>query len=95
MASCCGKKTYRSEEKKKNIKDRLNRINGQINGIKKMIDDNRYCKDILIQLSAAEKSLRSLSNLILNDHVHSCIADGIKEGDETIVEEISELFKMF
>ncbi len=95
MSDCCEKKTYRDEQKKKSIKDRLNRINGQINGIKKMVDEDRYCKDILIQLSAAEKSLRSLSNLILNDHLHHCIANGIKEGDESIIEEISELFKMF
>lgn len=92
---CCEKKTVRDEAKKKSLKNRLNRINGQINGIKNMIDDDRYCQDILIQLLATEKSIKSLANQILNDHVHTCIARGIKDGDESIVEELSNLFKMF
>ena len=92
---CCEKKTVRDEAIKKSLKNRLSRINGQINGIKNMIDDDRYCQDILIQLLATEKSIKSLANQILNDHVHTCIARGIKDGDESIVEELSNLFKMF
>ena len=95
MSNCCEKKTVRDEAKKKSLKNRLSRINGQINGIKNMIDDDRYCQDILIQLLATEKSIKSLANQILNDHVHTCIARGIKDGDESIVEELSNLFKMF
>lgn len=92
---CCEKKTVRNDEKKKQLINRLNRIEGQINGIKKMVEEDRYCQDILIQLAAVEKSIKSLANQILNEHIHSCIAKGIEEGDTKIVEEISDLFKMF
>lgn len=92
---CCEKKTVRDETKKKALCNRLNRIEGQINGIKKMVNEDRYCQDILIQLAAVEKSIKSLANQILNDHVHNCIARGIEEGNTEIVEEISDLFKMF
>ena len=63
--NCCHKQTHRTKEEKKIVNDRLNRIEGQIKGIKKMIDEDRYCNDVLIQLSAVENSIRSLSNLNL------------------------------
>lgn len=92
---CCEKKKTRSEEDKKNINNRLNRIIGQLNGIKKMIDEDRYCDDVLIQLSAADKSIRSLSAIILEEHMHSCVVEGIKHGNTDVVDEIVDLFKRF
>ena len=59
--NCCHKQTHRTKEEKKIVNDRLNRIEGQIKEIKKMIDEDRYCNDVLIQLSAVENSIRSLS----------------------------------
>ena len=66
--NCCHKQTHRTKEEKKIVNDRLNRIEGQIKGIKKMIDEDRYCNDVLIQLSAVENSIRSLSNHILENN---------------------------
>ncbi len=92
---CSCKKKIRSEEEKKVLINRINRISGQINGIKNMIEDDRYCQDVLIQLSAVEKSIKSLAGIILDHHIHSCLIDSIKNGDYSVVDEISDLFKRF
>lgn len=65
------KKTVRTADEKKKLINRLNRISGQIDGVKKMIEDNRYCDDILTQLSAIEKAVKSLSSVILERHMYS------------------------
>ena len=75
------------------LENRINRIIGQLGGIKKMIDDNRYCGDIIIQLSAAEKALENLGYIILKDHIDTCVSEKIKNGDEYIVDETIELIK--
>jgi len=67
--NCCGKKTKRSPDEKKLIQNRLNRISGQINGINKMIENDAYCNDVLIQLSAVEKAVKSLTSHILDNHL--------------------------
>lgn len=91
---CCRhKETPRSDESKKILENRINRIIGQLGGIKKMIDDDRYCADIIIQLSAAEKALENLGYIILKDHIDTCVSEKIRSGDETIVEETVELIK--
>ena len=95
MAECCCKKTMRSEDDKKKLTSRLNRITGQLNGVKKMVDEDKYCGDILIQLAAADKAIRSLASVILENHMHSCLVDGIKNGDTAMIDEIVELFKRF
>ncbi|MFQ8988439.1 MAG: metal-sensing transcriptional repressor [Intestinibacter sp.] len=62
---CCNKKTHRGEEEKRIINNRISRIEGQLKGIKKMIQEDAYCNDVLIQLSAIENSVKSLSNHVL------------------------------
>ncbi len=91
----CNKVTVRSEDNKKDLTTRMNRIIGQMNGVKKMIEDNRYCDDILIQLSAIDNSIKSLATKILDYHLHICLVNSIKNGDETVVDEITDLFKRF
>lgn len=97
MACECmnNKKTTRTEEEKKKLISRINRIKGQLDGINKMVEDDRYCADILIQLSAADKAIKSLASVILDNHMHSCVLDGIKEGDLTKIDEIVDLFRRF
>jgi len=97
MACECmnNKKTTRSEEDKKKLISRINRIKGQLDGINKMVADDRYCADILIQLSAADKAIKSLASVILDNHMHSCVLDGIKKGDLTKIDEIVDLFRRF
>ena len=94
MNDCC-KKKMRTEDDKKNIKTRINKIKGQLDGINKMIDDDRYCPDILIQLSAITSAIKSLSTIILDDHLHTCLIKSIQNGDESSIDEITDLFKRF
>lgn len=95
MNCCEEKKVIRSEEDKKNLINRINRILGQVDGVKKMIENDRYCPDILIQLASIEKSIKSLSSIILDNHMHSCVLKGIKDGDESKIDEIIDLFRRF
>ena len=89
----CNKSTHRSDEEKKKIIKRLNIIEGQIRGIKQMIEDDRYCDDVLTQMSAINKSIESLENSILESHIRNCIAKEIKTENLDIITEVMELFK--
>ncbi len=92
---CCEKKTHRTESEKKLLNNRLNRIEGQIKGVKKMISEDAYCNDILVQLSAIENSVKSLSNVVLEKHLYSCIARDLEKGEIDTIDEIVSLFKRF
>ena len=87
------KETPRGEAELKSLISRVNRIKGQVDGIGTMLEENRYCGDILIQISAAESALRSLSYLILEEHLNSCVAEKLKSGDGEIIGETMELIK--
>lgn len=87
--------TRRSQEDKKQLINRLNRIEGQIRGIKKMVEEDRYCNDILIQLAAVESSTKSLSNHILENHLYTCISNDIEKGNLEVIDELISLFKRF
>ena len=93
---CNNTKTkVRTAEEKKALKTRVNKIAGQVNGISKMIDDSRYCGDILTQLAAIDKSIKSLASVILENHMHSCVIDAVNSGDMEVLDEVTELFKRF
>ena len=96
---CCNNENnkikIRTEEEKKAIISRINKISGQMNGIKEMILNDRYCDDVLIQLSAIDKSIKSLANLILDKHMHSCLIENIKNDNYEVIDEIVDLFKRF
>ncbi len=94
-SECCNKKTYRGEDEKRIINNRISRIEGQLKGIKKMIQEDTYCNDILIQLSAIENSIKSLSNHILENHLYSCVTRDLKNGEFDTLDEIISLFKRF
>lgn len=93
--NCCIKKTYRGDEEKKIINNRLSRIEGQLRGIKRMVQEDVYCNDILIQLSAIENSVKSLSNHILENHLYSCVTKDLENGNTEIIDELIGLFKKF
>lgn len=88
----CQRTTHRTEEEKKKLSNRLNRIEGQIKGIKQMLEDDRYCQDILIQISAIDKSLKSLGNEILKSHLSTCVVADIKNDNLEVIDEIVSLF---
>jgi DNA-binding FrmR family transcriptional regulator len=96
MADCCRTKhTPRSEELKRNVTRRLNRAVGQINGVKTMVEEDRYCGDVLTQLAAAESALRSVSRLLLQDHLQTCVVERVQQGDTEVIEELTTLLKQF
>ena len=92
---CCAryKKTPRSEEQLKTLRSRMNRIAGQVAGIQRMLDDNRYCGDILTQIAAVESALQSVGSLVLQEHMRSCVAEGVREGRDEMLDEAVELMK--
>lgn len=91
----CTRLKHRDCEEKRRLTKRLSIIEGQVRGIKQMIADDRYCDDVLIQLSAVDKSIKSLANSILEEHMHSCVVESIKNGNEEAIDEIIDLFKRF
>ena len=94
LCACCHhKNTPRDEKEQKQLQNRINRIIGQLNGIKGMIDDNRYCGDILIQIGAVENALQSLGYIILQDHMQTCVVEEVRKGNEEILTEVIELIK--
>ncbi|MDE7372881.1 MAG: metal-sensing transcriptional repressor [Clostridia bacterium] len=93
---CCKTRTkLRSDDEKRALEIRLNKIIGQLNGIKNMVAEDRYCDDILIQLSAVDKSIKSLANLMLDAHIHTCLVENVQAGNLEVVDEIVDLFKRF
>lgn len=93
--SCCChlKSTPRTEKELKQLKNRLNRIAGQLNGIGRMLDENRYCGDILNQVAAVESALQSFGYLVLQEHMETCVVEEIQKGNTAVVEEAVELVK--
>jgi DNA-binding FrmR family transcriptional regulator len=85
---CCEKVTMRSEEEQKKLLNRLNRIEGQIRGIKGMLERNAYCTDILVQSAAVNAAVNSFNKELLASHIHSCVVRDIREGKDEVVDEL-------
>ncbi|MGN0675169.1 MAG: metal-sensing transcriptional repressor [Oscillospiraceae bacterium] len=94
--NCCSHKTkQRSEEEYKSLINRLNRIEGQVRGVRKMVESDTYCTDILIQVSAITAALNAFNRELLANHIRTCVADDIRNGkDETIDELVMTLQKL-
>jgi DNA-binding FrmR family transcriptional regulator len=90
---CRSRATARDPNELKDLNCRLNRIIGQLNGIQKMLNENRYCGDILTQVAAAENALQSLGYQLLQTHMKTCMCDDIKAGKEESVDEVLSLMK--
>ena len=89
--SSCEKKTIRDEKEIKALINRLNRIEGQVRGIKTMIENDAYCRDILIQSSAISHAIDAFNKDLLSRHIHTCVARDIKQGDEGAIDELADL----
>ena len=81
------KKSHHSEQTKKNLINRLNRIEGQIRGVKGLIEKDTYCDDVLTQIAAIQSALTSVSKILLEGHLKSCIVERILEGDKEVLDE--------
>ena len=93
--SCKHRTKERSEKERKDMLNRLSRIEGQVRGVRKMVENDVYCPDILIQVSAISAALNSFNKVLLAEHIRTCVAEDIKEGkDETIDELVLVLQKL-
>ena len=86
--NCCMRTRKRTEEEYRDLIHRLNRVEGQIRGIKGMLEKDAYCVDILNQVSAASSALNSFTRVLLENHIRSCVAEDIRDGREDKLEEL-------
>lgn len=93
MDNCCHKTKKRSEEEYRKLINRLSRIEGQIRGIKRMVEEDAYCTDVLIQVAAVNAALNSFNKELLSEHIRTCVADDIREGRDDTVEELVETLR--
>lgn len=87
-AYCSGKKKQREEKEYKALITRLNRIEGQVRGIRKMVEEDRYCIDILTQVSAVSSALNSFNKELLANHIRTCVTEDIRQGNDEVIEEL-------
>lgn len=92
-ACCCYRTKARSEKEYKDLIHRLNRIEGQIRGIKGMVEEERYCADILMQVAAVNAALNGFNKKLLENHIKSCVVQDIREGKEETIEELVEIMQ--
>lgn len=91
---CCRyKATPRSTQLQADIQKRINRAIGQLNGVKTMLDENRYCGDVLTQLSAVESAVRRISEMLLAEHMQTCVIEEIRKGNDEVIDEAIALMR--
>lgn len=88
VCGCCKKTTARSTEEQKKLIHRLNRIEGQICGIRKMVENNAYCTDILMQSAAVNAAVNAFNKELLASHIRGCISRDIREGKDEVIDEL-------
>lgn len=87
-AACEMRSKHRDEKEYKALITRLNRIEGQIRGVKKMVEEDRYCIDIINQVAAVSAAINSFNKVLLSEHIKSCVVEDIKEGNSQMVDEL-------
>lgn len=87
-ACCCEKSTVRGAEEQKKLIHRLNRIEGQIRGIRKMIERDAYCTDVLVQSAAVNAAINAFNRDLIASHIKGCVVRDIKEGKEEVIDEL-------
>jgi DNA-binding FrmR family transcriptional regulator len=85
---CCSRTKQRSEKESKDLIHRLNRIEGQIRGIRGMVEQNAYCIDIVNQVAAANAALNSFNKLLLSEHIRTCVTEDIRDGQDDKMDEL-------
>ena len=86
--NCSGKHKEREDAEKKDLMNRLKRIEGQVRGVENMLESGSYCTDILIQVSAISSALNSFNKVLLKNHVKTCVAENIRAGNDEIIDEL-------
>ena len=85
---CSSRKKNRDDKEYKDLITRLNRIEGQIRGLKRMIEENAYCPDILVQSAAANAAINSFNRVLMANHLRSCVISDLKNGNEETIDEL-------
>ena len=85
---CCHKKKQRSDEEYRSLVNRLNRIEGQVRGIKGMLENDAYCTDILVQSSAVTAALNAFNRELLSNHIRTCVAQDIRDGHDEVIDDL-------
>lgn len=93
VKECCCKKTERGEEERKKLINRLNRIEGQIRGIRSMVERDAYCPDILVQSAAANAAINSFNKDLISGHIRRCVVRDVREGNDEVISELVETLK--
>lgn len=90
---CCEpqKQKKRSEQEYKDLMNRLKRIEGQVRGVQKMIEKDAYCTDIMTQVAAISAALNSFNKVLLTNHMHTCVVEQIRQGNDSVVDELATL----
>ena len=86
--SCCEKRKHRTEEERKALMNRLSRIEGQIRGIRGMIEKDAYCTDVLVQASAVSAAVNAFNKELLASHIRTCVAEDIRAGKDEVIDEL-------
>ena len=85
---CCHKKKERDEKEYTDLMNRLSRIEGQVRGVKGMLERDAYCVDILTQVAAINAALNSFNKVLLANHIKSCVVENVRNGDDSIIDEL-------
>ncbi len=85
---CTGRTKERSPDEYKSLVNRLSRIEGQIRGIRGMLDKNAYCPDILVQAAAANAALNAFSRELLSSHIRTCVVNDVRTGNDEVIDEL-------
>ena len=91
--TCRHKASPREKKELRQLQNRLKRLTGQLGGISKMLEDNRYCGDILIQVAAVQSALQALGYAVLQTHLETCVAEELQKGNKEILAEAIDLIK--
>lgn len=89
MSNCCEKTTVRAVEDRKKLIHRLNRIEGQIRGIRNMVETDAYCTDILVQCAAVNAAINAFNRELITDHLKGCVARDIRDGHDEVIDELA------
>ena len=93
LENCCSRTKHRSEKETKDLMNRLKRIEGQVRGLQKMLENEAYCPDILVQVSAVNSALNSFSKTLLASHKKSCVIEDIRNRKDETIDELVETLK--
>lgn len=91
--SCCLRRKTRDEKERRDLMNRLKRIEGQVRGLQRMLEEDAYCPDVLTQASAVQSALNGFCRTLLASHLHSCVTRDIRAGKDEAVDELMEILK--